>query len=949
MSAINAVPFDQNAIGDQLALSVKNTILETSVVGTDAHRLARSQFGLGDPKAKGKVEFYICSPDASNPSLLSVSGVPPLCVGLVTAAASLSDFVGFDANGIGYCPGDGKVYANNAVVATFAASSYNSYITVLYDALNATVTWYANGTPLGSATIAAGTWYYAATVSGDPGALAIWANAGQVPAQWPMTVLGWFHLGTGLDPTFVANEPYIAGAADVRPNQRYAGDLDRGSTRISIARSITPPWFFGPSKPSSVGGNTSIQIPLLDPNKIYEQFTTTDVRDQIVQLWRNTQGAAFSSAESLFVGIIDRCEQQTDQTKVLYANGKMALLQGQLIRPLFPPNADQTLAGKPWPFREGINRNYSPTAYDTTNLLFPATSTPVSGIGKIRDQGVELAYGIDVSLTADGRSFSRTAPPKGKTLYETTTFGGSYSPSVTDLLAGDGVFGSTADSGGGKTATSSTSLAVATGSKAFNVGAGKHFSNGSLVTATSRGSGEFMSGTVTSYANPTLTINVTSVSGSGTHSDWDITGGVNQPANWIGGGGYLGSDPVNTIWQVKGTAPNEYVEQQQQADAVYWMQHATLTIAAGAFVAYEIVVKQAPWFGMTKDTNGKPLATTPAQLVIGGDPTQNIQFAPWAKFSIPTATTYRGSFVNTMSITQPLVLGFLCNALIQGTGGVFSYLQLSSFKLIALPAITQNVLLLGPGLDWMLQRLFIQFGPLSLDDYDSSGAVAIDTDTGYQCGLAYSENETPSCASAAQPLLDSFGASLYETRAGEIGTFRLTPPEDATAIAGTLTVTNFSGYLIPTEDLAENLSSRAVGTRNVNPCTDSDFANVSLSQVPQIVRNLLKASFQTSCVAGVVLAGKYSAYANNAAPLQTCLDLAADVQAEITRVNSLYVSPRHFYVGTVFSPPGTLYEIGQVWNVIYPTGVLTAGQQLVIIAVDEQPTEELTTLTFWGL
>jgi hypothetical protein len=40
----NAVPFDQNAIGGGLVLSVNDTILQTSTA-VDCHRHARSKFG----------------------------------------------------------------------------------------------------------------------------------------------------------------------------------------------------------------------------------------------------------------------------------------------------------------------------------------------------------------------------------------------------------------------------------------------------------------------------------------------------------------------------------------------------------------------------------------------------------------------------------------------------------------------------------------------------------------------------------------------------------------------------------------------------------------------------------------------------------------------------------------------------------------------------------------
>lgn len=92
-----------------------------------------------------------------------------------------------------------------------------------------------------------------------------------------------------------------------------------------------------------------------------------------------------------------------------------------------------------------------------------------------------------------------------------------------------------------KRATSTTSLAtVATGSVAFTTQASLVYPTGNIITATSASTGEWMTGTVTSYSGTTLTVTMTACSGSGTHADWNIDG-------WIGGGSPdAGSTPTLT-------------------------------------------------------------------------------------------------------------------------------------------------------------------------------------------------------------------------------------------------------------------------------------------------------------------------------------------------------------------------------------------------------------------
>jgi hypothetical protein len=77
------------------------------------------------------------------------------------------------------------------------------------------------------------------------------------------------------------------------------------------------------------------------------------------------------------------------------------------------------------------------------------------------------------------------------------------------------------------TATSATSLAIGTGSKAFNVGTGFAFAPGQYLRSASEAAPDvdYMDGTVTSYTGGvlTLSIGVGGNHGSGTHTDWHIS------------------------------------------------------------------------------------------------------------------------------------------------------------------------------------------------------------------------------------------------------------------------------------------------------------------------------------------------------------------------------------------------------------------------------------------
>jgi hypothetical protein len=70
---------------------------------------------------------------------------------------------------------------------------------------------------------------------------------------------------------------------------------------------------------------------------------------------------------------------------------------------------------------------------------------------------------------------------------------------------------------------STTSVLIGTGSKTFTTQANKQWKVGTTLTAASAaGPSNYMAGQVTSYSGTTLTLNVTSIGGSGTFADWNI-------------------------------------------------------------------------------------------------------------------------------------------------------------------------------------------------------------------------------------------------------------------------------------------------------------------------------------------------------------------------------------------------------------------------------------------
>jgi hypothetical protein len=122
-----------------------------------------------------------------------------------------------------------------------------------------------------------------------------------------------------------------------------------------------------------------------------------------------------------------------------------------------------------------------------------------------------------------------TGPPadyasQGGSSYEclTSHTSGTF---ATDLAAGKwGLVAQAGTAGAGYGGSSTTSFAIGTGSKAFTTQAGLAYQVGNYVRASSAAGGaNFMEGNVTAYSGTTLTINITKVGGTGTHTDWNFS------------------------------------------------------------------------------------------------------------------------------------------------------------------------------------------------------------------------------------------------------------------------------------------------------------------------------------------------------------------------------------------------------------------------------------------
>ncbi len=169
-----------------------------------------------------------------------------------------------------------------------------------------------------------------------------------------------------------------------------------------------------------------------------------------------------------------------------------------------------------------LNQNTTGTAaHVTTNANLTGPVTSVGNATTIQPSVVtEAMQSLSDNTTNNVSTSKHGYVPKAPG--DATKFldgSGAYSVPVTSPLVG----------------TSTTSLAVAMGSTVFTTQAGLSIGNGQFLIAVSAADAtNYMFGTVTSYSGTTLTINVTAISGSGTHADWNIFSSGPQGASGSG-------------------------------------------------------------------------------------------------------------------------------------------------------------------------------------------------------------------------------------------------------------------------------------------------------------------------------------------------------------------------------------------------------------------------------
>lgn len=143
-----------------------------------------------------------------------------------------------------------------------------------------------------------------------------------------------------------------------------------------------------------------------------------------------------------------------------------------------------------------------------------------------------------VATSASVATLTFSGTVTGTCKISTGSMGPTGSTGATGAAGSNGTNGT---NGAGYGGTSTTSLAIATGSKSFTTQSGLAYTTASRVRAASHADNtNYMEGAVTSYSSTTLVLNVDVVGGSGTKTDWDLSI-IGQPGQNGAGSGTVTS------------------------------------------------------------------------------------------------------------------------------------------------------------------------------------------------------------------------------------------------------------------------------------------------------------------------------------------------------------------------------------------------------------------------
>lgn len=423
---LNYTTWDAANLGTGIGLTQSNTVIQVETTNT-LSQYTRALYGKSSLQFRAELLVW---------GSASLTG--KTSIGFVNASADTAKPVGGDANGYGYRLAEGELWTSNADVAPSGGlpiAKKGDIIGLELDATdsdNPVASWLVNGNLIATQTLAAGTWYIAASIAVPSGTdtLMCFINGGQRAFDYPSTAIGWYDIPADLPAVRVATGDFITSADDALPNIPYDGAIDGDS--LAISRGLTF-WTDGGTSSRS----STMTLTLLNPNGDYDWLAQNDISGLQVYVVRTDPSGSFDSATNVAKANLKSAVIKDDGSIILTMADAISDLDVPLQNALIHPDAEEAAANKPVPIVIGAVRSMSPVLVNANDLVYLLSDRAVIGLGYVRDKGDPWdpnAVPPDYVISDDRKSMTVDdgVAPQGKVTADLSSIGGGTEPTTAD-------------------------------------------------------------------------------------------------------------------------------------------------------------------------------------------------------------------------------------------------------------------------------------------------------------------------------------------------------------------------------------------------------------------------------------------------------------------------------------------------------------------------------------
>lgn len=428
--------FDQAHLGPQLDVTRGGIVLTTLVPGLGIARTGRLTVPAQD--FDSFAEFIVYGNAGT-----SISN--RISIGIVTADAGLTDYVGADEFGVGYRLGEGQIHHNGSSIESAVVGALGDVIGVRFmpgEAGAGVVTWYRNGVQVAAVPLPTeleGQPLFLACSLGsslEPGDLEIMVNAGRDNFWYPVAGpgAGWWDTPPLIGTLRFGEQPYITSRDETIPYVRYEGGIT--GTSVQDVRGVNF-WIWGDGR--SANGSAAV-LDILDSEGRLDGALGLVYRDQPASLRLVDPATGVDAGVDLGQFVIERIEAKGPITRKITLKGPLAAFEVPMLRLAIRPDADPDAVGHYYPMLIGPAFSCPVRLIRQADALYALDAIGTNAIGKVRDNGRALDISApDYILRPGGREIELLNAPYGTVTVDAAGTGAGYSPpGAPDMLDGDG-------------------------------------------------------------------------------------------------------------------------------------------------------------------------------------------------------------------------------------------------------------------------------------------------------------------------------------------------------------------------------------------------------------------------------------------------------------------------------------------------------------------------------